>query len=934
MASDNAANYCSDDDPVRRLVFAMVGSDDEHVIALAERVLGSSTNSNQSTDLSSVMLHISNKVRDTKSADEIKQLYNQFEQECPEHNLPANFLLILTKLMGKKIPIFTPKNISGSESNQKTKKTQNGEINKDELIVPLSAPTSTKSFVGMAVQNKGNLSSFESTTPLYQQRNELRNTADSNGSHLSTIPKEQFVLTKDELQQEEEVLLRECLYSLQGINGERIRYYHRDPKDEKLPDVSNYEGIRIDSLAVAQNLLYSTGQLADTRLGGGALDALKICGEAGWLYTRIQSYIRLVQQDRTKGVVARAFAEALAEQLRDYHSLLTTYENKLPGFTLRQMLVELRGPTFRLKVLAMLVDGLQEFTGGRLLRSLHKHSIHGNTVHVTIVKSILYKACRPWFEILYSWTTKGVLLDPWNEFFVVENVNIDNKHFWKNKYHVNEDQVPIGILDLDLVQPALNLGKGINFIRSSLNDGQWTMRIQDIATNEGDNEIENNLGYRYQSHENGNLENFTLKKTLDSATILVHSHILCALKEENHLMHHLFALKQFLLLGQGDFFSALMEGLYSKSKITGESSGMRGFHKHSLLLIVEGAVRSTNAKNFPQYITDRLQVELVLDPVEEMNGTRGQTHLPRKNALKDCRKLYDAFTLDYQIPDPIIPIVHPGALDQYKMVFSLLFRLKRIEFMLNLTWQQSATLQHALQTSAQYTGIDVSSSTGYARATFLLRSISILRQSMSHIIVSLKSYLMFDVIEGGWQELELAMNEVSTLDEAIDAHDNYLCSIIRKTMVKVEEPYCFPNQNLLAERVDVFIDIVNTFCDLQETLFDRSLTEAEIAAQKRLDAERRLKQGHWGFDSQQDTTEQEKFFGLANCSTLENLSKISDEYNAHVVSLLNALNDCVDGNASHDMYDDLHPHRFLAAQLDHNKYYANQELNRTTINPT
>ena len=30
------------------------------------------------------------------------------------------------------------------------------------------------------------------------------------------------------------------------------------------------------------------------------------------------------------------------------------------------------------------------------------------------------------------------------------------------------------------------------------------------------------------------------------------------------MMQHLFALKQFLLLGQGDFFSALMEGLHSE----------------------------------------------------------------------------------------------------------------------------------------------------------------------------------------------------------------------------------------------------------------------------------------------------------------------------------------------------------------------------------
>jgi len=932
------------DDPVHRLVTAIVGSNDGHVISLAERVLGSQIGtkndnnySSQSTDLSPTWRRISRKFRDAKSKEEIEQLYHLYEQESTNPNLPPKVIATLTKLMGKKIPICTPKALivpTGETQQSKSRR----DVNKEEKVI---ASSTTITVMG-ASKRKENQHLNETMTSRQQQQQPQPDTPASISQGLR-IPTSQTTLNKGELRQEEETLLRECLYSLQGINGKRIQYYYRDPNDNNLPDASNYEGIRINSPAVTQNLLY-TGQISDIRLGSGSLDALKICGEAGWLYSRIQSYIHQVQQDRTKGVVARAFAESLAEQLRDYHSLLTTYENKLPGFTLRQMLVELRGPTFRLKVLAMLVDGLQEFTGGHLLTALHKHSIHGNTVHVNIVQSILYKACRPWFEILYAFTTKGVLSDPWNEFFVVENRNVDDKHLWKNKYCINHDLVPIGILDLYLVKPVLNVGKGINFIRRCLLDGQWTMQIQDIATADEGNEMKNKLGYRYQFHENGNLENVALQKTLSSATKLVHSHILRTLKEENHLMQHLLAMKQFLLLGQGDFFSALMEGLYNEFKSSTESSGVKGIYKHSILSIVEGALRSTNAKHLPQYIIERLQVELILGSGEEMNDTWGQPKLGNDNILRDHRRIFDIFMFDYQVPDPVIAIVHTCALDRYKMVFSLLFRLKKIEFMLNLTWRQSATLQHALQISAQYTGIDVSLNAGYARAKFLLRSISILRQSMTHLIVNLKSYLMFEVIEGGWQKLELAISEASTLDEAIEAHDNYLDSIIRKAMVRVQERDEFSQPNVLADQVDIILNIINSFCDLQETLFDRSLNEAEITAQKRLVAESRLKKGQWGFDSQQDISEQETFFGLADSSILKEISRISGIYSNHIVSLLNALNDSVDGNASQlaendayarnerlNMYDgrvlhdeDLHPQRFLIAQLDNNDFYANQ----------
>lgn len=767
-------------------------------------------------------------------------------------------------------------------------------------------------------------------------------------NQIPVLSEEQMAEGRRLLLEEEGALLRECLYSLQGIDGERIRYYHRDPSDNSLPDVTTYEGVRIRSSALStQNILYNSGRMLESRLGSGAMDALRICGEAGWLYSRVKSYIQDVQHDETKGVVARAFAEALAEQLRDYHSLLTTYEAKLPDLTLRQLLVELRSPTSRLKILAMVTDGLRQFRGGHLLSALHKHSLHGNTTHATLVQSILYKASRPWFEMLYMWSTQGVLSDPWNEFFVVENTDVDDKHLWKEKYMINEDQVPTGILDQALVQPSFTVGKGINFIRRCLLDGQWTMQLQN-GTSAGEETVRQpnylDLGYSYKPYEGGNSENVVLEKTLTRAAVLVHSHILRTLKEENNLMHHLFALKQFLLLGQGDFFSALMEGLHNEFS---DETSINEIYKHSLLAIVEGALRSTNAKHMPQYIIDRLQVELLLGPEDEADdpwNPQQNRSSDENNEEKPHRSVYDMFLLDYQVPDPIRAIVHSSALDRYKMVFALLFRLRKIEFTLNYTWRQSATLQHALQTAAQYIGIDQSTSKGYGRATFLLRNISILRQSMTHLIVNLKSYLMFEVIEGGWRRLESAIDEATTLDEAIDAHDRYLDDHVRKSMLRDEERVDYIQQHL-ANQVDVVLTITDDFCSLQERLFNEALRSADIAAEKRVEAESRLSKGQWGFGSDKDRAEQESFFGLANSAVLESVVRISEVYNDHALELLRALNDKVNGSTSefaendanvdngahtnellNPAYrdDDLDPQRFLIAQLDHNHFYATQ----------
>lgn len=289
---------------------------------------------------------------------------------------------------------------------------------------------------------------------------------------------------RKELEKEESLLLRECLYSLQGIDGERIRYYHKDLHNgENRDSLSSYDGVRVRSPALSHSLLYS-GRVLETRLGSGAIDALRINGEAGWLYCLIQSYIHQVQQDESRGVVARAFAETLGDELREYHSLLAQYESQLPSLSLRQLLVDIRMPTSRLRILALVADGVRHLSGGHLLRALYQHGLHGDTRHAKLVQNILCAASRPWFDILYTWTTQGVLSDPHGEFFVTERPDVDNKHLWREKYCINKDQIPEGILEKGLVGPAFNVGKGLILfdVVCWMASGQWTSLFTTTTT--------------------------------------------------------------------------------------------------------------------------------------------------------------------------------------------------------------------------------------------------------------------------------------------------------------------------------------------------------------------------------------------------------------------------------------------------------------------
>ncbi len=692
----------------------------------------------------------------------------------------------------------------------------------------------------------------------------------------------------EQVEREETMLLRECLYALQGMDGERIRYYWTKDTEDSITD-----GIRIRS----NPLLESAALDPDipTRLGSGADDALRMCGEAGWLHHRIQAYIKEHTANESHGIVSRAFAGALSSNLQDYYWLLASIESELPssGLTLRQLLVDLRGTTTRLRTMAMVTDGIAHLSGGQLLSALYRHSLHGDTRHASLVQQLLSSASQPWFHLLYLWTTQGVLVDPHDEFFIQEHDEVDEMHMWRDRYTIRNDQIiPNGILDQELVRPAWILGKGINFIRKCLLDTEWRMDLGDPTTSTtDDDERRVRLGYQYVpqagfAHPSASI----LQRTLLRAGEQVHSHILKSLRDDHHLMDHLWGLKQFLFLGQGDFFSAFMDGMHAEME---GRQGLAGIYKHSIMGIMDTAIMDTNARELPSHVLERVRVEVTVDKDDDAYY---QFAPPRDVEVDDKRSGWDVVLMDYVVPETLAAIVDESALKRYKLVFVLLFRLKRVEFMLNSTWRQSTALHHALQTFTQHNAIQVTTSAGYSLVMVLLRKISMARQSMMHFVGNLKSYFMFEVLEGGWKQLVREIDSAKTLDEVIEAHDRYLSGIVRKSLLGgVAKLATTESEMALATRLQELLTIATAFCALQENLFSDALAAVERAGEKRREAERRMTEGKWGFNREEDFREEDTFFGLTDVATSKDVDRILEEFNEKTVLLLDGLYAAVNG---------------------------------------
>jgi Spc97 / Spc98 family. len=921
----------------------------ERSIQLAERILSSSIGqiSKQSTSHTVLLKKIERAYRKRISNQKnIEEKMNQMRElhgvivhgGLLDHEVLSNLLLLFSRLAGT---------CSGEEEN--VYETNGSDLDKKDRGLRTSPVATATAEAG------GGGDSMERNPPGIGECQE------DNRPFIHQQSTSSFPLSKKHvqlaIQSEEMDLLRECLHSLQYIDGQLVRFQHESSCCEStVSSSSSSSGIRIRPGLLPFHLLpdqIHQHKNIRTCLSGGGEDAIRICGEAGWLYNRIEEYITHVGQG---GVVPRALASALRKEMDSYRLLLVELERMMWSekerlVSLRHLMVLLRGPIGHLQTLALIVDGLsdEKVNGGQLLTNLYLHSMHGDERTRRVLDRILFESSIPWYDLLYDWTMGGMLSEGGQnsgEFFVVENKHVKDANLWHGRYVLNQEQIPHvpgigergGLLNERLAKEILIVGKGINFIRKCLHDSEWNFDLRDLLPRKSSRKLDgmmmddgdsskhqdnvesmrqykvelgfvhdtNSSSYFDISGKSGKITTQTpLEKTVAVVATQVHSHILTSLFEQHHLVEHLKGLKEILFLGQGDFICALMDGLQTEFDSRGS---IHEIYMISLMNIVHDALRSTNAKFLPKYVTDRVQVRMLSDPSDADKFWSEET----KSANELEKEGWDLFTLDYAIDIPLTAIVHPEAMEKYHLVFNLLFKLKRIEWMMNNTWRQSTTLNHSMQlmiskfgTVELAPGTSAKGSTNaLSRMKRLLRKFSMTRQSMLHFLTNLQSYLMFEVLENGWKDLLHKLGCAKTLDEVISSHDDYLNEILEKSLVaealvRDEEGNIIGGE--IPKQLRLVLSATFRFCKMHEKIFSHGVETIQKATEKRRRAQKRSAKGDWGYDKFDADVEGMNFYSLADETRLAEVESISEEFDISLRNLLSMLNDRINGNAVRDV---------------------------------
>jgi gamma-tubulin complex component 3 len=338
----------------------------------------------------------------------------------------------------------------------------------------------------------------------------------------------------------------------------------------------------------------------------------------------------------------------------------------------------------------------------------------------------------------------------------------------------------------DFAKKVFLIGKTLNFIRYGCGDAAWV----DTYSKEASKEL------RYGDTAN-------LERSIGDAYKTTMARLIDLMANKFKLFDHLQALKQYMLLGAGDFIAVLMESLSSNLDRPANTQ-----YRHTLTAQLEHAVRNSNAQFDTSDVLRRLDSRML----ELSHGEIG----------------WDVFTLEYKIDAPVDVIVTPFGSKQYLKVFNFLWRVKRVEFALGSTWRRCMTgARGVLGTVSDKVGAD------WKKARCAMAE-------MVHFVNQLQHYILFEVIESSWIDLQKALNKPeSTLDDMIEAHAKYLNNITRKGLLG-SQSIDFTGQ--LHELLKTML----AYKDAVDGLYSFSVAEFTRRQERVAKIETRTAAGRWG----------------------------------------------------------------------------------------
>lgn len=511
----------------------------------------------------------------------------------------------------------------------------------------------------------------------------------------------------------EDKLIKDLLFVIQGIDGEHIKYN----REKEQYEIEGLELKRSDRILIG-----------------------RIC-ELGWVFNRIKSYLssQFNESDQA-GLIEQSFKESISSEIKNYYKMVVLLETKLKEYnnsshrlTLKKFLIWTVEPLKRLKWIAAMLEH-SDFPNTKnlnvVVRFHHLSQIkrHGDPKMRLLTSIIEENSALPLISMIKSWIFQGELVDPYSEFFIIEQKS-SNEH-WERRFLIDGRKLPSHI-PLEFARSALEVGKTIVYLKEYLHDYDWIIGVS-------------NSVYKMNKES---LETISqLKLPIEQLNTKLNHRLLHLLLDKYEFITHCEAQKRYIYLEQSDFVNAFIK--HSSKNLDRLPDKL---YAHNIVSSIDMAIKSSSGSSWPIYVQELCDVKL--------------------NNIDSAKNGWDAIELTYKmIPELKVIFDYKDNLTIQGSIFKFQWKIKKSLYLLSKVWKYLNKYK------------------GNKTSHINTHHFQILLNSLYSNISNIEYHIIFDVIETSWSSFIKDVSSSTSLRNVIFAYRKYILRIYESISRKYDIP--------------------------------------------------------------------------------------------------------------------------------------------------
>ncbi|KAF4607379.1 hypothetical protein EYR38_001448 [Pleurotus pulmonarius] len=440
--------------------------------------------------------------------------------------------------------------------------------------------------------------------------------------------------------------------------------------------------------------------------------------------------------------------------------------------------------------------------GGEVLSIIYDRmrNMSGDPTALSVYGTLLQAAGKPYISMLRVWVTTGRLADPYEELLVKESKFINRgilesdytDEYWERRYTLRDGSTLNTKRQQAGVPPPRTLGGRLpggacipplleGWKHKILLAGKYLNVIRECG-------IEISRNTSQTDVDDVSMEDESFYQFLQDAYAHANQTLLQLLLKDLELIPRLRSLKRYFFLSQSSFLTQLLDLAHSELRksaksvsivklqslldiaLGAETQGEDALYREDVKVIMAGS-------GLYEWLIKVVSVNGSIGPEEGEGGIGGiplDDHKKEKDRDKDDKKpmqAIDALALDYNVKFPLSLVVSRKTILRYQLLFRFLLHLKHLEQALSSMWieQKTGPWRRPLPEHRDFEQ--------WRLRVFLLRA------RMLSFVQQIMCFATFEVLEPNWRALEEKLKKVTTVDQLLRDHVDFLDTCLKECML-------------------------------------------------------------------------------------------------------------------------------------------------------